>query len=398
MAGDEAADWSRVTGTYAQGVRCTGTEDPYLPPAIPAFLAELLGRVSASYQGREDDFLAHATEAIQAVDGGELTSNDLYYDTRFIGHPSYIWHKDARRRPSPFESLIETGRRLRDLNEIESRVANTTRGGIVGGSMSYGRFFNVKGNFALNNRQDEASDIDLLLVASDLTEITATIAGLSGVPGASREDLAIAEKRVQAYAQHTEGRSDGANVVFSQKLRMWTDSDDKALEGIEASGAYHISLHIFDVAAFQQLMFKDVPEITSAALGESGQILDFRESRADRKDLQRSFSGLALHLDLPSTELADGSILRVTSRYCFRDGRFYPGMFQNLVLPGFNVQWSDRDTRRLVEAFRWKMVDRLRLEQRELPDELLRLSFSHTRSDVFSPHIVRSIDSSTYLS
>ncbi len=72
-------------------------------------------------------------------------------------------------------------------------------------------------------------------------------------------------------------------------------------------------------------------------------------------------------------------------------------MFQNLILPAFDVRWGQQLFRREVESFRWKMVERLRTERRIRPNEYLRLSFAHTRSSVFAPHVVRELDGSTQL-
>ena len=78
--------------------------------------------------------------------------------------------------------------------------------------------------------------------------------------------------------------------------------------------------------------------------------------------------------------------------------RYHPGMFQNLVLPQFDVRWGSSLLRRSVDSFRWKMVERLRYEQHIRPHDLLRLSLSHTRSEVFAPHTIRSVDNSTHMS
>lgn len=72
-------------------------------------------------------------------------------------------------------------------------------------------------------------------------------------------------------------------------------------------------------------------------------------------------------------------------------------MLQSIVLPAFDVRWGDMKLRRLVESFHWKLIERLRYEKNAFPDELLRMSFAHTRSDVFAAHTIRSVDASTNL-
>ncbi|MDT7665029.1 MAG: hypothetical protein QOD04_4585, partial [Pseudonocardiales bacterium] len=66
---------------------------------------------------------------------------------------------------------------------------------------------------------------------------------------------------------------------------------------------------------------------------------------------------------------------------------------QNLILPRLNTRWENLPIRRQLEMFRWKMIERLRHERRNHPYELLRMSMSHSRSELFAPHILRSVDS-----
>ena len=50
-----------------------------------------------------------------------------------------------------------------------------------------------------------------------------------------------------------------------------------------------------------------------------------------------------------------------------------------------------------LEAFRWKILERLRSERRDQPYEVHRVSLSHTRSEAFAPHILDSTDSADIL-
>lgn len=43
------------------------------------------------------------------------------------------------------------------------------------------------------------------------------------------------------------------------------------------------------------------------------------------------------------------------------------------------------------------MIERLRYEQHVFPNKILRLSFAHTRSEVFAPHTIRAVDAATNL-
>lgn len=125
---------------------------------------------------------------------------------------------------------------------------------------------------------------------------------------------------------------------------------------------------------------------------------DYRETSASRIDHQRAFDGRSLRLPLSEVEHASSFIREVAVFKVDETERYFPGMFQNLILPQFDVRWGSTSFRKSIESFRWNMVDRLRYERRMRPHDFLRLSLSHTRSSVFAPHVVRSVDESTQIS
>jgi hypothetical protein len=90
--------------------------------------------------------------------------------------------------------------------------------------------------------------------------------------------------------------------------------------------------------------------------------------------------------------------MRESHAYYFDDeDRYYPGMFQNLILPQFQLRWNliGESIRRKLESFRWKIMERMRYERRLRPYELLLTSLSHTRSQMFAPHITWTADSNS---
>lgn len=108
---------------------------------------------------------------------------------------------------------------------------------------------------------------------------------------------------------------------------------------------------------------------------------------------QRSFSGRNLRHPQPADEVP-GGLLRASRAYTIDgdDERYYPGVLQNLVLPRFAQRWESVPINGRLTAFRWKAIERLRYERRLRPYELLRMSLAHTRSEMFAPHVLRSVD------
>lgn len=386
-------DWSRLATLYRQCLSIAsdvGDDGPaYLPAYLPAFLAQILSRVSASYHGQEAQFVSEAVSKL-----GDRDISALYADERFSSLPEYGGTgTKVRRRPVPFEAMIETARRLRDMREIEAALTPVTLGAILGGSLSYGRFFNVRG--ALGG---EGSDIDLLLLLKDFEDLPKVIDAAGSLPFVDAHGIERARQRAVEFADYrAEAKRDGL-LAFSAKLPVWGNESDPMLEDVSVDPRYHLSLHIFDPASFATVTHRAEAKLADGNPTERALMYDFRESSATRSDHQRSFSGENARLPIASPSFQSSYVRETHIYHVGEGGAFYPGMFQNLILPAFDVRWGGGSFRRDVDAFRWKMIERLRRERTERPDEILRLSFSHTRSGVFAPHVVAAVDASTVLS
>src|SRR5262249_51579027 len=122
-------------------------------------------------------------------------------------------------------------------------------------------------------------------------------------------------------------------------------------------------------------------------------IHDYRETQPTRVDNQRSFGGIDSTVPLRASSVQDGHLSEI--RIChIENDRYYPGLHQNLILPQFEIRWESPSLRLYLPilGFRWKILERLHEERRLRPFEVQTLSLCHTRSSVFSPHIVRRCD------
>ncbi|WP_436495580.1 hypothetical protein [Actinokineospora sp. HUAS TT18] len=390
----DRADWDRVSHVYGQCVSAISDDVPYLPPVLAGFLAEALARVSSNYYDSEDQFVQDAFEVFHEWNSADESDTlvELYSDSRFLGLTEYMANHSGRRRPTPFEAVVETARRLRDLNSLERKLGEVTIGALLGGSVSYGRFYNVAGA-----GYKKPSDIDLLLVIEEFDDIRAICTALGTVENIAISGVADLSARAETFITRNVP-DDVGPVLFSGKVHAWADIPDPIFGNASIDGHYDISFHIASRDVMDELIFRKQPRIDLTSLGRTRMVSDFRETRASREDHQRSFSGRNLRLALETTEVEESIVRSSHLYYIDDDERFYPGMFQNLILPQFDVRWGTRHLRRAVEAFRWKMVERLRFERQARPHEFLRLSLAHTRSEVFAPHTIRSVDGSTLLS
>jgi len=396
---------------------------------IPGFLAQALGRVASSYSGVEAELASHALHIFAQVEDDKTSADDpflrLYFDERLISSTSvaggvrftaYNPPGSQRRRPTPLEATFETCRRLRDLDALmRSLRALTLCGAVVGGSIGYGRFMNIRGaNWAkttsnhdgsgaqhvplqpgkdpINTAQpQDASDMDLILVLDSYDDLDHLCECLGHVDGANTNRVDDLRERVSAFRR----LDPPAPRMFSHKLPLWDTKRDPLLEASGLLGTYVLSLHIFSRSDFDFLLLRDQPILSFDNQNDhTVSMSDYRPDSPDKRfDQQRSFAGSELRLPRPFKDVELGFLAE--SAVCLvRDGRYHPGMYQNLLLPLFDTAWDDfaEPLTPQIDAFRWKIIERLRLEKQRWPNERVRLSLSHTRSELFAPHVAIGLD------
>ncbi|HEY4007750.1 MAG TPA: hypothetical protein VGM60_21560 [Pseudonocardia sp.] len=388
-----SADWDLVQGIYAQCVEIAKDHHGrFLPDELPSFFANALGRVSANYQGWEEELVLHGLGVLGDAEHTSRISKalfrQLYADDRFDRFVQYAPSGDprsSRHRPRPFETLVETARRYRDLNQLHNALADLPTSCILGGSMNYGRYYSVRGN----SKELTGTNVDLMIVVPDYGWLDEVLGALSALPGGGRTELLALEQRARVWRDE---RLDDSRTVFTQRLLMWTEEPDPLMAWAVNGGEYPIDLRIVSLEALDWILVADCPKLTASSAGNARSVRDFCQRERPNEDHLRSFSGRNLRTPLEVDEV-QGSLLRTHRVYSIHDDRYYPGTFQNLVLPRFNKRWDNAPIGGRLEAFRWKIIERLRSERRESPYEMLRLSMSHTRSEGFAPHMLDAIDS-----
>jgi hypothetical protein len=374
------ADWSEARALFAQCQQIRGGRPVRLiPDDLRDTLAVRLSSLMASYLGREELFVGHAFAVFAEATGRETLDASLF--RRLYGDRS---RARSSRQPATFETVVETARRLRDLNGLRGLLSGTGTSGIPCGSVSYGPFYNVRGW----TPRHAASDLDLVIVAGDLDTLPAIAERIAGLPGA---DEASSERlRVRAALFHD--RYDDSRTVFSHKVAMWTDRRDPVLELAGVPGAYQLSLHILSQRTLSNVLVESSTRLTRATAGSSRTVLDYRETRNARPDRLRTFAGLE-HRVGARLEPAELGWRRWLTAYQFDDsGRYCPGFFQTILLPRFDPRWDDLDSRPGLHAFQRKYLERLRHERARDRHALLLPSLTHVRRDEFAPHVVAEFD------
>jgi hypothetical protein len=391
----ERADWRSVEQLYRQfsAIVKDPEKENILPDVLSGTLAESLGRVLAHYDNQERQYMVDLFEIWSSIEGFSGPPAErfrrLYYDERLDRFPVYHPQDGTRRRPKPFESSIETCRRLLDLNRVRDILESLPTAGILGGSASYGRFFNVCGA----STAGRPSDTDLLLILPDYDHLSEVSKAVDGLEGFNRESLGYFKKRIELF-HSIRGKGSYLPCILSHKLKFWDDTPDPYLSQYQIPGYYQLSMHIFSKEDFEYMIVKNKPILEPDQDGNFVRVLfDYRDTPPTRNDNQRSFSGIDASLPLQKKELEGGFISQVRV-YHIEEDRFYPGLHQNLILPQFEIRWETPLVRIYIPVmgFKWKVLERLREERRLRQFEVQALSSSHTRSAVFAPHIMRRVD------
>jgi hypothetical protein len=296
----------------------------------------------------------------------------------------------ARRRPKPFEAAVETVRRIADLNRIRDRLEALQTSGVLGGSVSYGRFFNTVGG----GPTSKPSDTDLMVVVPDYDLLPALVDALADVPFIESESLEAMRSRI---AHFSDVRGDVETpCLFQHKLRLWDDdcSPNNPLRRFQSELNYRLAIHVVSLSDFSYLTLRDMASFTDPP-SLSRFVHEYRDDEPPRsKEAHWCFAGYRHVRDLKYEPVEGGYRARLV--VCeVRDRRFYPGVHLNLILPQFETRWESPQARiRLaLQALRWKLLDRLADERRLRHLEVQRLSLAHSRSSVFAPHVTARVDS-----
>ena len=201
----------------------------------------------------------------------------LYLDSRLDNYPEYKFppELDRRRRPRPFEAAVETCRRLIDVNGFRQTLSSLQVGPILGGSVSYGRFYNVTGS-ALEFGS-KSSDADLLLVLTEYEQLASVVEKLASIPGLEPSSLDQLRQRVTKFPQI---QAQNAPCILSHKLRFWMNESDAVLSGTKIPSDYSLSLHVFSLSDFDYMTLQDSPVLqpSEGASSFDRVIRDYRDT------------------------------------------------------------------------------------------------------------------------
>lgn len=384
---DLRADWNPVRSLFHQQVQLVDSGSEHIPVEVTQAFADAIGKISASYAGHEAELCEHALAILADVECGEILDLDLfrtyYDDERFSPTPGP--KPLARRRPAPYEAIVETCRRLRDARSLRAACRSTGTSGLLIGSASYGRFYNIRGNRDGN----AASDLDFIVVTEEATALDGIAASLAALPVAAASDVDHLVRRAHVFA----GSLDDGRTVFSHKIRLWADGrPDPMLPSGVAPGDYLLSLHVMTPPVLDYILVTSTPRLLKETAGGRRTLRDYREAPTCRWDDLYDFAGRRHRADLGAVPAQDGYLRSPRVYYIDELNCYFPGFFQTMLFPPPDLLWDDLDVRSAVEEFQRKLGERLQYEASLRGHTLLRPSFAHVRRDVFAPSVTKLLD------
>ncbi len=187
-------------------------------------------------------------------------------------------------------------------------LQESVEGMILGGSMSYGPFYNVRHY----DNDSLSSDIDLIVITTD-NSYSVNFDCLSGI---------IKDSSIKSFKNRKELCAEGKSFVsidtFSHRFIM-------------KEGGFYVSIHFITKEKFKQ--------ICSLSTEKQGHLylLDYKEDPY-RKDRTVEFSvcGTEVMCETPSRKV-DGGFIAKIPWYGVVNGEIVPGLFLNNISPRFNV-------------------------------------------------------------
>jgi hypothetical protein len=384
---DHCADWRRVRGLYHQTVQIVDGGSGRIPDELREALADAILRNSSSYVGREEQLCEHALAILADVEGHEIFDLDLfriYYEDDRIESAHGV-DSTRRHRPSLYEAIVETCRRLCDARRLRETFRNIGTSGLLIGSTSWGRFYDVRGN----RRGEAASDLDFIIVVDEAGTLRVIANRMAAFPGVSGPDVDHLVHRARVFADNL----DDGRTVFSHKIGLWADGTPDAMLPAEVARAdYLLSFHFMTQPVLDYVLVASAPRLLKNAAGARRTVRDYREVLAGRWDHLHTFAGRSHYLGLETVPTEGGHLRSPRVYYIDEFDRYCPGFFQTMLLPRPDVLWDDLDVLPALDAFQRKLSERVRYEADKHTYAMLRLSFAHARRPAFIPRIIKLLD------
>lgn len=221
----------------------------------------------------------------------------------------------GKNQPSFVDAVTQTIKRLTFLEQFSARQPTEVVGQICGGSMSYGRFYTIRG-------EPDPSDIDLIMVVDPVffSKDHAQKAMISPEKGFRPQEAELFAQRCKKFKElYGQGKAD----MLSQRFAI----DD-----------YEMSLKVIPFPEFVW-EFTTVPR--ALIMGREDKvvaILDYKNPpMQDTYSPRKNFLGEAIVFNGRQEVVEGGDAIAQVPAAVFKNGLLYTGDHHNHIIPKFEV-------------------------------------------------------------
>ena len=267
----------------------------------------------------------------------------------------------GKRQPSFIDSIAPTFERY-EVMEFLSKRFSTSKAIIIGGSMSYGPFYSVRGN----PDTGEVSDIDGLVIIDE------TFFDFEEKNNAdeifSLEEIELFAKRLKIFKRLlSEDKADILSQRFSVKNKDFT-----------------VSLHFFPMSIFADITTGSIVKVLSDRQDREYFIKDYRLDPFTHPCLAQNSFIATRHESLVTGYVIDEGYISRMPGYTVAKGILFPGPYHTVIYPAFLIFYDkDGAVTQCVKKFEAFLYEEVQKQRQEYP--FASYNKSHNRYDIFAP-------------
>ncbi|MFA6918875.1 MAG: hypothetical protein WC244_02040 [Patescibacteria group bacterium] len=292
------------------------------------------------------------------IDNFFESKNNLPYFFRHIRSEQL-----GKRQPDMIESIQGTLDRFARMEQLEVIFEKPCKGIIVGGSLSYGPFYNIR----TRHGDNESSDIDAIFVL-DPDSIDKDWGRFMHCSDFSESDKQKFIARKDIFFQSL--LPNGEAAILSQKF---------PLKGAD----YEISTHFFTEETFDSMLNINIAE----KIEGDNRVVVFKDYKSKpfpyNVCAQTNFEGTSYNYTVPVQRKIDEGVITELPAYIINNHKFYPGIYQNLILPAFSVFYDrNGEITNKISIFKndIKTYIKNKYEEKDIEERILK---SHIRNKIF---------------
>lgn len=274
--------------------------------------------------------------------------------------------REMKREPSFPESIDGTLERFAYIERLVPVFRNQVQSIIVGGSMSYGPFYNIRKNLD----ETGSSDVDAIFVVNDsfFDDDGWDVFG-SSEQFFDEDKQTFHERRKKFGELYLQDKAD----VMSQRFEV-------------PHHDFNMSAHFFTPEIFEKMCGSRLREDLQGSQDRVSTLRDFKARKFEHKDCnQLNFFGESFPYTVPEQMPVEGGYITELPSYYIKDQHLYPGIYQNLISPEFLVFYDNTgEVGKIVSDFHDILQERLRIEC-QLDKKKGSIVQSHFRNQFFAP-------------